>query len=81
MTIQVLLGVEDRDLAASLTGQFRELPDIKIIAVEASSNHLASTVATVPQLDVVLVHQGLGPLPPWTSSATWSSGSRSSRSS
>ena len=63
MTIQVLLGIEDRELAASLTGQFRELPDIQVLAVEATSNHLAGTVATVPQLDVVLVHQGLGPLP------------------
>ncbi|MEU8801492.1 AAA family ATPase [Spirillospora sp. NPDC048819] len=63
MTIQVLLGIEDRDLASSLTGQFRELADIKVIAVETTSSHLASTVATVPQLDVVLVHQGLGPLP------------------
>ncbi|MBB4773290.1 AAA family ATPase [Actinomadura livida] len=63
MSIQILLGIEDRDLAASLTGQFRELPDIKVVAVETSSNHVAGTVATLPQLDVVLVHQALGPLP------------------
>lgn len=63
MNIQVLLGVEDRDLAASLSGQFREIPDIELVAVETTSNHLAGTVATTPNLDVVLVHQGLGPLP------------------
>ncbi|MEV0668220.1 AAA family ATPase [Actinomadura luteofluorescens] len=64
MTVQVLLGVEDRDLATSLGGQFREIPDFELVAVEATSNHLAGTVATTPNLDVVLVHQGLGPLPP-----------------
>lgn len=63
MTIHVLLGVEDRDLATSLTGQFREIPDIRLVAVETTSNHLSGTVATTPNLDVVLVHQGLGPLP------------------
>ncbi|WP_433327568.1 AAA family ATPase [Spirillospora sp. CA-294931] len=63
MAIQVLLGIEDRELAASLTGQFREISDVEVLAVETTTNHVAGTVATVPQLDVVLVHQGLGPLP------------------
>ncbi|MGC4959555.1 AAA family ATPase [Actinomadura citrea] len=63
MTVHVLLGVEDRDLATSLTGQFREIADIRLVAVETTSNHLSGTVATTPNLDVVLVHQGLGPLP------------------
>ncbi|XRQ11797.1 AAA family ATPase [Actinomadura welshii] len=63
MTIQIMLGVGDHALAASLTGQFRELPDVQVAAVETTSGDLAGTVATHPQLDVVLVHQALGPLP------------------
>lgn len=63
MTIQVLLGVEDRDLGSSITGQFRELSDIEVVAVETSSSHVAASVAANPELDLVLVHQGLGPLP------------------
>jgi pilus assembly protein CpaE len=63
MAIQVLLGVEDRDLASSLSAQFHELPDIQLVGAEASSKDLTSAVGGVPGLDVVLVHQSLGPLP------------------
>jgi pilus assembly protein CpaE len=63
MAVQILIGTEDGDLAAMLNGQFRELPDMKVLAVETTSNHVAGTVSATPQLDVVLVHQSLGPLP------------------
>ncbi|MEV5568467.1 AAA family ATPase [Spirillospora sp. NPDC052269] len=63
MSIQVLLGVEDRDVALALAGQFRELPDLEIVAVETLSGHVQGTVASVPALDVVMIHEGLGPLP------------------
>src|SRR5918999_793414 len=63
MAVQILIGTEDGDLAAMLNGQFRELPDTKVLAVETTSNHVAGTVGATPQLDVVLVHQSLGPLP------------------
>ncbi|MEU5880317.1 AAA family ATPase [Spirillospora sp. NPDC047279] len=63
MSIQVLLGIEDPDLASTLTGQFRELPEVEVVAVEAASNHVVGTVTTMPHLDVVLIHQSLGPLP------------------
>lgn len=63
MAVQILLGIEDGDLAGMLNGQFRELPDMKVLGVETTSNHVADTVSTTPQLDVVLVHQSLGPLP------------------
>ncbi|MBW8484950.1 AAA family ATPase [Actinomadura parmotrematis] len=63
MPLQVLLGVADPALATTLRGQFRELPDIEVVATESTSEHVAGTVATSPGLDVVLVHEGLGPLP------------------
>ncbi|MGK5554987.1 AAA family ATPase [Actinomadura kijaniata] len=63
MAIRVLLGIEDRQIASTLSGQFRELPDIEVLAVETTSNHVAGTANTVPSLDVVMVHEGLGPLP------------------
>ncbi|RFU41925.1 septum formation initiator [Actinomadura logoneensis] len=63
MSIQVLLGVEDRDVALALAGQFRELPDLEVVAVETLSGHVQGTVASVPALDVVMIHEGLGPLP------------------
>jgi pilus assembly protein CpaE len=63
MAVQILLGTHDGDLATMLNGQFRELSDMKVVAVETTSNHVAGTVSATPQLDVVLVHQSLGPLP------------------
>ncbi|WP_018655769.1 AAA family ATPase [Actinomadura flavalba] len=63
MSIRVLLGTDDDDLANRLTGLFREIADIEVFAVEKRSDHVAGTVAVTPDLDVVLVHQGLGPLP------------------
>ncbi|MFI6517197.1 CpaE family protein [Spirillospora sp. NPDC050679] len=63
MALQVLLGTDDRQVASALTGQFRELTDFEVLAVETTSNHLAGTVQTVPSLDVVMVHESLGPLP------------------
>jgi pilus assembly protein CpaE len=63
MSIQVLLGVEDRDLASSLNAQFQELPDFHVVGVETSSTDVAGAVGGLPSLDVVLLHQKLGPLP------------------
>lgn len=63
MTIKVLLGVEDSELASSITGQFRELSDIEVVAVETTSSDVAASAAANPEVDLVLVHQALGPLP------------------
>ncbi|MEU4827536.1 AAA family ATPase [Actinomadura sp. NPDC023710] len=63
MPIRVLLGVDDRQFTTVLTGQFRELNDIEVVAVQNSSDDVAASVAADPGLDVVLVHERLGPLP------------------
>ena len=45
MAVQILLGTDDGDLAALLNGQFRELADTRVVAVETTSNHVAGTVS------------------------------------
>jgi len=61
--LRILLGSEDRELAARLAAQFQELPDLQLVGVEAHSDALIGAVETLPDLDVVLLHQNLGPLP------------------
>ncbi|GAA2723407.1 AAA family ATPase [Actinocorallia aurantiaca] len=61
--LRILLGAEDRELAARLAAQFQELPDLQLVGVEAHSDALIGAVETLPDLDVVLLHQNLGPLP------------------
>ncbi|MEO5876368.1 MAG: AAA family ATPase [Streptosporangiaceae bacterium] len=63
MSIQVLLGTEDRALGAALAAQFQEIPEVEVLGIEVNSNDVVQAVAGVPDLDVVLVHQALGPLP------------------
>ena len=61
--LRILLGTEDRELAARLAAQFQELSDLQLVGVEAHSDALIGAVATLADLDVVLLHQNLGPLP------------------
>ena len=61
MTYRVLIGVSDDDLAATLRARFRELPDCAIVAIEAASNDLMAVAGSDPELDVVLIHEDLGP--------------------
>ncbi|MGH3390406.1 MAG: AAA family ATPase, partial [Actinomadura sp.] len=63
MTINVLLGVEDRALASSLSAQFQELPDFQLAGVEPNSGDVVGAVNSIHGIDVVLLHQKLGPLP------------------
>ncbi|MES9543187.1 MULTISPECIES: AAA family ATPase [unclassified Actinomadura] len=63
MTIQVVLGIGDREVASALSSQFHELQDVDIVALESVSGDVISAVGAVPNVDVVLVHQNLGPLP------------------
>ncbi|MBO2463769.1 AAA family ATPase [Actinomadura violacea] len=63
MPIQIVLGAADRRLVESVGGRVRELADVEVAAVEATSGHVVSTVAAMPSVDVVLVHEALGPLP------------------
>jgi pilus assembly protein CpaE len=62
--IRVLLGVADRDLAASLTAQFHEIAEVAVVGVEGTSGEVVQAVgSSLPGLDVILLHQGLGPQP------------------
>ncbi|MFA1545106.1 AAA family ATPase [Actinomadura chokoriensis] len=63
MTIQVVLGIGDREVATTLNGQFHELQDVEIVVLESVSGDVISAVGAVPNVDVVLVHQDIGPLP------------------
>lgn len=63
MTYRVLIGVGDEDLAATLRARFRELTDCAIVAIETTSTDLVAISGTDPELDVVLMHEGLGPNP------------------
>lgn len=62
--VRVLLATADRDLAALLNAQFRELGAIEVAGVETSTADVAGAAASAPGLDLVLLHQALGPLPP-----------------
>ncbi|QKW34161.1 AAA family ATPase [Actinomadura sp. NAK00032] len=61
--VRVLLAIADRDLAALLNAQFRELGGMEVAGVETSTADVAGAVAGAPGLDLVLLHQALGPLP------------------
>ncbi|POM25063.1 Septum site-determining protein MinD [Actinomadura rubteroloni] len=63
MAQRVILGIGDRTVAAALGGQFHELPDVEIVGVEGTSGELIGAVGAVPRVDVVLVHEDIGPLP------------------
>jgi pilus assembly protein CpaE len=57
MSVRVLLGAADAELAAALRTQVGELNDIEIVAVESSSADVVSAASQDPAIDVVLVHQ------------------------
>ncbi|WP_165975961.1 AAA family ATPase [Actinomadura rubrisoli] len=61
--VKVLLATADRDLAALLNAQFRELAGMEVAGVEAGTGDVVGAAASVPDLDVLLLHQRLGPLP------------------
>jgi len=59
MSVRVLLGASDIELAAALRTQVAELTDIEIVGVESSSADVVSAAGQDPSLDVVLVHQNI----------------------
>lgn len=63
MTTRVLIASADRGVSSNLVSQFRELPDVQVVGVETTSGDVTGAVGGVPDLDVVLLHQDLGPLP------------------
>ncbi|MDA0563242.1 AAA family ATPase [Streptomonospora sp. S1-112] len=62
-TYQVMLGVPSADVEAALTARFEELLDCEVVGVHRSSQEISDSVGQVPTLDVVLVHERMGPLP------------------
>jgi pilus assembly protein CpaE len=59
MSVRVLLGAADAELATALRTQLAELTDIEIVGVESSSADIVSAAGQDPSLDVVLVHQNI----------------------
>ncbi|GAB3454375.1 hypothetical protein GCM10027570_34450 [Streptomonospora sediminis] len=60
---QVMLGVPSPDLEDSLRGRFDELLETEVVGVHHTSQEVNDSVSGMPTLDVVLVHERLGPLP------------------
>lgn len=63
MSYQVMLGAPSADLENSLATRFEELPTSDLVSVHRSSREILDTVSKLPNLDVVLIYQNLGPLP------------------
>ncbi|WP_103938194.1 AAA family ATPase [Thermomonospora echinospora] len=62
--IRVLMGSADRDLVASLTTQLHEISEVTLAGVEGTSGEVVQAIAGgLPGLDVILLHQELGPQP------------------
>lgn len=65
MSYLLLLGVGDERLAGSLRARLGELPDMQISSVERSSGDVTAALADQPSVEVLLLHEGLGPIPPF----------------
>jgi pilus assembly protein CpaE len=63
MTIRVLFGIADKDLAVTIGGLARELTEVEVLSVESTSADLIGAVGNGPLPDVVFVHETLGPFP------------------
>ncbi|TDQ49256.1 AAA family ATPase [Actinorugispora endophytica] len=62
-TYQVLIGAPSDELENALTARFEELAEAEVVSVHRSSREVSDTVGKLPHLDVVLIHEDLGPLP------------------
>lgn len=63
MAYQVMLGAPTPEIESQLIAGFEELPDAQLISVHRSSKEVIETVPQLSELDVVLIHEDLGPLP------------------
>ncbi|MQY03860.1 AAA family ATPase [Actinomadura macrotermitis] len=63
MSIRVLIGTADQELASQLRMQISELPEIEVAGVESGSGDVLGIVGSHPELDVVLVDEEIGPQP------------------
>ncbi|GLU47768.1 AAA family ATPase [Nocardiopsis ansamitocini] len=62
-TYQVLIGAPTDELENALTARFEELAEAEVVSVHRTSREVSETVGKLPGLDVVLIHEDLGPLP------------------
>ncbi|RCV57953.1 AAA family ATPase [Marinitenerispora sediminis] len=63
MTYQVMIAAPTAALEQALTARFEELSDAEVVSVHRTSREVSDTVGKLPGLDVVLIHEDLGPLP------------------
>ncbi len=62
-TYQIMLGMPSAELETAFTTRFEELSDAEVVSVHRSSHEISDTAGQIPTLDVVLIHEKLGPLP------------------
>lgn len=63
MSYHLLLGIGDGRLANSFRAQLSELPDMHISSAETSSGDVVGALSDESPIDVLLLHEDLGPLP------------------
>ncbi|WP_017536881.1 AAA family ATPase [Nocardiopsis halophila] len=63
MSHKIMIGVPSPELETSLTVRFDELGDCEIVSVHRSYAEVSETLRSIPDLDVLIVHEDLGPLP------------------
>ena len=62
MSSRVLLGIDDPELVASVRASIDESTELEVVGVAASASAIASQCEE-GGVDVVLLHEGVGPLP------------------
>ncbi|GAA3754755.1 pilus assembly protein CpaE [Spinactinospora alkalitolerans] len=63
MSYQIMIGTPTADLEHSLTARFDEITECEVVSVHHSSREISDTLTKLPNLDVVLIHEDVGPLP------------------
>src|SRR5690606_641478 len=60
---QVMIGVPTDELENALVARFAEIAETEVVSVHRSSHEITDALPRLPGLDVVLIHEDLGPLP------------------
>jgi len=63
MSHKIMIGVPTADLETSLMVRFDELSGCEIVSVHRAYAELSETLRSIPDLDVLVLHEDLGPLP------------------
>ncbi|RAY14412.1 septum formation initiator [Actinomadura craniellae] len=63
MSIKVLIGTGDQEIAGALRASLAELADFEVIGVERTSADVLAIVTSENDLDVVLIDEEIGPQP------------------